>query len=655
MAFGIVSMERPSGGSSNIELADVTNTSIVSGNKSAKIIWSDPDDVSLNGASLARWAGTLLVRKSGSEPSNYNDGTVVVNNTTRNAYSSNALNDTGLSNGTTYYYKFFPYSVDGVYTSGSVLVARPSGEPVAIPYTNSKLTYNGRVQSPNWVNEDTSKMIISGTSSQTNAGTYTKTFTLKSDDYIWKDGTFEPKNISWSISKATSSVTLSKSTISLDSNTSSSTAAITTVGDGTLSVEVGNNSIISASISGSTLTVSRNGTASGTTTVTVKLSESNNYTASLSTLQVTVSNYRVMTVKLDLSNSNPDTCCTYHDDAVNMTAGSDAWDTFFGHYPVMFQNGAEGKKLQRNNFTKHEDGTSADITSGREGDVMIAFPRRGLKMRKSGNIITISMTDNPDDANFDYMAHKRGSTLKDKFYLGAYKGSEVSSKLRSLSGKTCANAKTIGSFRTLAQANGAPNGSGGSGYDQSGWYQLLYRQCMYILKYKSLNSQSKVGHGFVNRNSAQKSTGGTETKGMDWGETTGKDHMKLFGLEDFWGNIYEWIDGYFPDSNRNIKTATENFNDTGSNYTAHGVAASSNVSWNYMNNCVGDTHSGFTPTSTSGSETTYFCDRATLNASYLPIFGGYWNSASNAGAFLLSVHNSTSYAHASIGARLMYV
>jgi hypothetical protein len=303
----------------------------------------------------------------------------------------------------------------------------------------------------------------------------------------------------------------------------------------------------------------------------------------------------------------------------------------------------------------HEDGTGADITSGSEGDVMIAFPRRGLKMSKSGNIITISMTDNPDDANFEYMAHKRGSTIKDKFYLGAYKGSEVSSKLRSLSGKTCANGKTIGSFRTRAQANGAPNGSGGSGYDQSGWYQLIYRQCMYVLKYKSLNSQSKVGRGFVDGDSAQKSTGGTETKGMDWGETTGKDHMKLFGLEDFWGNVNEWIDGYFSDSSRNIKTATENFNDTGSNYTARGVAAFANVSWNYMNNCVGDTHSGFTPTSTSGSETTYFCDGAVLNASCLPRFGGRWLDASSAGAFLLSVSYSASRTDAALGARLMYV
>jgi hypothetical protein len=338
-----------------------------------------------------------------------------------------------------------------------------------------------------------------------------------------------------------------------------------------------------------------------------------------------------------------------------MIPGSDAWDEFFGHYPVMFKNGVEGQKLQRNNFKLHEDGTTADISGGGEGDVMIAFPRRGLKMSKSGNVITISMTENPNDANFEYMAHKRGNTLKDKFYLGAYKASEFSSKLHSLSGKTCANNKTIGDFRTLAQANGVPNGSGGSGYDQSGWYQLVYRQCMYVLKYKSLNSQSKVGRGFVDGNSAQKLTGSTATKGMDWGETTGKDHMKLFGLEDFWGNVYEWIDGYFSDSSRNIKTATENFNDTGSNYTARGVAASSNVSWNYMNNCVGDTHSGFTPTSTSGSETTYFCDGVGLNASCLPSFGGRWSSASGAGAFTLRVSHSMLNADASVGARLMYV
>src|SRR5574344_1002395 len=44
--------------------------------------------------------------------------------------------------------------------------------------------------------------------------------------------------------------------------------------------------------------------------------------------------YKKMTVNIDLTNSNPATCITYADDAVGMTAGSSAWDEFFGHYPA---------------------------------------------------------------------------------------------------------------------------------------------------------------------------------------------------------------------------------------------------------------------------------------------------------------------------------
>lgn len=526
---------------------------------------------------------------------------------------------------------------------------------VAVPaLSNKSKTYNGSAQSPTVSPYDSNLVEVTGITTATNAGSYTVTFHLLNPNVTWADETTADKTDTWEIAKAAGSLTLSKASVTLNTAQMSDTVTVTTVGDGVISATSSNTAIATATVSNGVVTITA--VANGSASVTVAVAEGTNYLAPTSqTIATTVTLYQTMTVTINLSDSNPDTCCTYADDAVGMTPGSDAWDTFFGHYPVIFQNGVEGKKLQRNNFNLHEDGTSADITSGSEGDVMIAFPRRGLKMSKSGNIITISMTNNLDDTSFEFMAHKRGSTLKDKFYLGAYKGSEVSSKLRSLSGKTCATNKTIGAFRTLAQANGAPNGSGGSGYDQSGWYQLIYRQCMYILKYKSLNSQSKVGRGFVDRNSAKKSTGGTETKGMDWGETTGKEPMKLFGIEDFWGNVNELIDGCFSDSSRNIKTATENFNDTGSNYTARGVAASANISFGYMNNCVGDTHSGFTPTRKSGSETTYFCDGISLLASRMPLFGGGLNDASYAGAFLISFDVIASYADGNISARLMYV
>ena len=369
--------------------------------------------------------------------------------------------------------------------------------------------------------------------------------------------------------------------------------------------------------------------------------------------------YKKMTVKIDLSNSNPNTCCTYADDAAELTAGSAAWDEFFGHYPVMLKNGVEGKKLTRNNFALHEDGTAADITSGSEGDVMIAFPRRGLRITTIGNIITVSMTDNPNDPDYEYNAHRRGSTGKEKFYLGAYKGFESDSKLRSLSGKAPTSNKTIGAFRTLAQANGAANGAGGSGYDQSGFYQLVFRQAMYLLKYKTLDSQTAVGRGYVDTGVAYTTynaatTGGTNTKGMDWGETTGNQQMKLFGLEDFWGNIWEWIDGLFSDASYNILTGTQGFNDTGDGYENQGKGATANIG-NYMSKPQGSTGAGFIAKEVSGSATTYFCDYANLYASRLPIFGGDWSSASSAGACRLYVADTASNAAVHIAGRLMYL
>ena len=357
--------------------------------------------------------------------------------------------------------------------------------------------------------------------------------------------------------------------------------------------------------------------------------------------------YRTMTATIDLSNSNPNTCISYADDATGMTAGSSDWDDFFGHYPCLLKNGVEGGKLKTSDFSKYEDGTSADITSGSDGDVMIAFPRRGVKISTSGTTVTVSMTDNPDDSNFKYYAHQRGSTDKDIFYLGAYKGYENSSKLRSLSGKTITANKTIGAFRTSAQANG-------TGYDQSGFYQLVFRQVMYILKYKSLDSQSTLGRGYVDGNSAAISTGGTNAKGMDFGESTGKLQMKLFGIEDFWGNVWEWIDGVVTNSTRNLLTATTSFNDSGTGYTDRGQGATADLS-NYISKPQGTSETGFIAKEVSGSSSTYFCDYGHLYASKVAKFGGEWNDADNAGAFFFSLSSTSSYSYAYIAARLMYL
>ncbi len=255
-----------------------------------------------------------------------------------------------------------------------------------------------------------------------------------------------------------------------------------------------------------------------------------------------------------------------------------------------------------------------------------------------------------EDSRFTFNAHTRSwQGDRNKLYIGAYAGwVDGGNKLRSLSGKTPTVSQTIGTFRTRAQANGI-------GYDQLMWYPLILLQCLYLIKYKNLNSQVALGRGYVDGNTSAIATGGTNTKGMDFGETTGKQQMKFCGIEDFWGNVRNWVDGLMYIPTNQIGVATKGFNDTGSGYTIVG-SNTANVS-GYITKVHGNSDLGFLITTGGGSETTYFCDygHSYVGASVLfARFGGYWGSAGYAGACFCSLYYSASSSDSSIGARLAF-
>ena len=354
-------------------------------------------------------------------------------------------------------------------------------------------------------------------------------------------------------------------------------------------------------------------------------------------------------VAIDLTNQNPETAVTYTDDAVGMTPGS-AWNSmpiFKDIKPCVLKNGVVQYYLNPNDLTKKTDGTSADITSGNDGDVMIEIPKTGFKITTSGNTLTIKVTDYPNDtANFKYYAHTRSAEGdRSKLYIGAYLGWNSGGKLRSLSGKTPTASQTIGTFRNQAQANGA-------GYDIVSFYPLTLLQCLFLIKYKNRDSQTALGRGYVGGNSAA-ITGKTNSKGIDFGETTGKQQMCFLNIEDMWGNLRWFIDGLFSDANRNMLTAFTGFNDTGSGYTDRGQGATSDIG-SYMSKPQGTTETGFIAKEVSGSAT-HFTDYAILNADRLPIFGGSWNSGDDAGVFSLYVNRAADHSSSNCGARLMYL
>lgn len=115
------------GGGTTVTPKPVNNPTIENLNASVTIKWQDPENTVISGSTFSTWAGTKLVMKETGYPANPDDGTLVVDNTTRDKYKATGYTVTGLTNGKQYYFALFPYSTDGVYNydAGNRLLGEP--------------------------------------------------------------------------------------------------------------------------------------------------------------------------------------------------------------------------------------------------------------------------------------------------------------------------------------------------------------------------------------------------------------------------------------------------------------------------------------------------------------------------------------------------
>ena len=262
-------------------------SAVASGNGKLTIKWTDPaETVVEDGITLATWASTKVVYKTGSYPQNPQDGTLAINNITRNAYSSTGFEISGLTNGTTYYISIFPISTDGAVNVNPV--NQISGVPnrIAIgntPSQSGSLTYTGNTLTPTWSNCSSSQLAIGGTTSGINAGSYNATFT-PTDDYMWSDGSTDAKTVSWSISKAAGSLSRTPASVTLSASALTASVAITRLGNGAVTAISSDTSVATATVSNPTganpiVTISHVGQTTGTATITIKAAAGDNHTA----------------------------------------------------------------------------------------------------------------------------------------------------------------------------------------------------------------------------------------------------------------------------------------------------------------------------------------------------------------------------------------
>lgn len=343
--------------------------------------------------------------------------------------------------------------------------------------------------------------------------------------------------------------------------------------------------------------------------------------------------YKVMTVVINEADSNPATCCSYADDAVNMQSGSSAnaqWQEFFGYKPCLFKNGQVVGYLNPNDYSKFENGSPADITSGDAGDVMIEFPRRGIRSVKDGNTIRISMTDAPNASGFKYYAHQRGLSQKDAFYVGAYLASIPNSGiirpnmrvpetalLRSISSQTLPRITIDGSvdaseqyhkcFQTTAHQTG-------NGYEYMPYTIWSYIQILYVLQFKNLDSVNTIGYKKEADYDVYQ-TGSANTRGLIY-INSNTNSTKVFGFEDLM--LFAFMcDGIAVENHVTdhvfvyIALGIDSYNMDYDQYTlicdwkdyiGHVVREK------FISSVLGTTEAPFIPIAGSGSATTYYCD-----------------------------------------------
>ena len=85
------------------------------GDGKIKLTFTEPADTVIDNQLICTVSGCMVRIKEGSYPVDEKDGILVVDNKVPGTYSTTPLEVTGLTNDTTYYLAFFPYSDQGLF------------------------------------------------------------------------------------------------------------------------------------------------------------------------------------------------------------------------------------------------------------------------------------------------------------------------------------------------------------------------------------------------------------------------------------------------------------------------------------------------------------------------------------------------------------
>lgn len=370
------------------------------------------------------------------------------------------------------------------------------------------------------------------------------------------------------------------------------------------------------------------------------------------------------------STSNPSTRVSYPGDVdntgftpakMNFSSGKfeqGSWNLTPGHHfmpkPCMLKyDGTVSYYLNPNDYSKKEDGSNSDVANtGFGGNAMMEWPKIYTKRWEENGVYHFRCSDVKQGADWDcWCNYDRNDNIIEHFYTPIYFGSVNGGKLRSISGTSQINSYDATEEINYAKANG------------SDWYtevlaDRLLIQDLLVLVGKSTNGQSTFGSGrSSSSNTVSIKSGTMDTKGLFWGSNDQTSGVKVFGMENFWGNMYRRIAGWMLVSNTHkVKltrgthdgTTVSDYNTTGSGYLTAGSCSGSMYISGMSTNSFGRL-----PSALSGSSSTYECDYVyTSSGTKYACVGGSWSRGLEVGPFFADLADAASDSHTYRGASI---
>ena len=358
---------------------------------------------------------------------------------------------------------------------------------------------------------------------------------------------------------------------------------------------------------------------------------------------------------------------------------------------LLRDDGSVNYYLDASNSTLKADGSAATLT-GADGMVMVEIPAFYVKFT-SGATRTWSISLLPSPGYTLHPAFMKDGEFVPYRYYGAYDacvnstgttyesglnydnnwGSgqqwslDASPKLASVSGVYPAVGITRANARTLAANRG-------TGWRLVDAYLAWAVELLFLIEFGTFRTQQTIGDGNVAVSTGYPASSGNQTDSPH--SVAGKSNsignastnttngassgtrdtafMSYRGIENWYGNCWNWIDGYNINNNQAYVSNTRaNFaDDTATNYNAIGAAMVASDGW--VTNCQNEPFA-FLPSAVGGSSSTYWADYYYQAAGWrVALFGGAANNGANAGGFCWNLSYDSSDLNRSVGARLAF-